>query len=427
MQIIYIFMTVFTLSFMVLKQKNLSFTVVYLLSSMLFYYNAFVGKIYMGKLNEVTAESYAIHWMTYVALCVNMLLVLFALICERETVEYRSKCVTVGEFNAIKVFVFFVFVLSLYMCVEYGVFTRATYNKTALSAMTGSLGTYYKYVAMFSFVYMFTQESYQYSWIWKFMAIFPIFSTFLFGNRSYLVVALVAVIFDKIYQNIKNNYTSVRKFISRNKMVFIGILVLAASVLVLKGVTSAMFSGNWELVVARLTNLDYYTQVLKVSEPNTIMRNLDTIIKNEYQVKQTSYASLWAFFIPFLTEYIEELIGYVSFTKTYQLDLYVTKTNQASTYIGEAFANGGIATVFLITGIQNMLYLLYMKIYKKCKANYMKACMLLIGIDTAFYIQRNSMAYEFSRVRFFIYMTVMIVLIIAVFNRGKIRTNSRNE
>ena len=407
----------FVVLFIALSKKNFSFLMVYFASSALFYYNAFEGDIFVGKMNQIGVSYYPISSVSYIILIINLIITAFYLFFESEKDNYVIKESQQGERSVIHYFLIAVLLLSLYMCFKYKVFTRVTYNKHQLADESGALATYYKYLASYAFVVAFAQDDDNDRPIWKIIGAFPICSTFLFGNRSYIVISFVAVFFDRVYRRcVRENY-NIRTFIRKHKGVVVLVLLLIMVTLVVKGVTYALFTKNFSLVMERLTNPDYYRQVFYVSEPNTIMTNLNTIVINNYQVEKSSYRTLWAYFFPFVTDYIEDLMGAVSFTKIYQRVLYITATNRAATYLGESYANGGIIMVPIIVMLYLIIIVVLFKGYKKCSSNIGKALFLLMGIDGAFYVQRNCMTFQFSRFRDYIYIFVLLGISIAVVRR----------
>lgn len=396
------------------KKKNVSFLLIYFASSVLFYYNAFEGDIFVGKLNQFGVDSYPIDKGSYIILIINLLIIGMFLFLEPERNDYVVKSSQEGEKAVIRYFLVFVFALALYMCIRYRVFTRVSYDKKALAEESGALATYYKYLSSFAFVVEFTQDDDTDPIIWKFIGAAPIFSTFLFGNRSYLVVSIVAVFFDRFYRRCLREGLTLSIYINKHKRIILLAFVLIFVTLVVKGITGALFLRDFDLVYFRLTSPEYYKQVFYVSEPNTIMTNLNTIVARNYMVEESSYRTLWAYFFPFITDSIEDLMGAVPFTKLYQRVLYITATNRAATYLGEAYANGGFVVVAIVVIIYISLLMLLFKLYKVCSSNIGKTMFLLAGIDGSFFIQRNCMTFQFSRFRDYFYIFVLLGIAIAL-------------
>lgn len=410
MNLIYTVCVIIAFGSMVIMRKKPTLLFVYLLSSILYYINAFFGEIYVGSLSGFSIISYDITDSTYIALLINIVLVVFAICNEDNGIPYIAKVPIVKEEKVMKLFMFAVFILSIYMCLKYNVFIRIEYNKTELAEQTGGMGTYYKYLSSFAFVYIHSCSNMLYSKKWKVIGTFPILSTFMFGNRSFLIVSILALVLYHVIKSCSYYGLSAMDYARKYKKVVFSLLVLIAVTFIVKGVTGALFIGDKNLVASRLTDREFYERIIHFSEPNTIMRNLDSIISSDYQVSKSSYISLWAYFIPFATETIENAMGVQSFTQAYQKVVYASEgvSNRASTYIGESYANGG----FLMTFIVISFYLIFLSyIYKKicrCRNNISCTTFLLIGVDAAFYVQRNSMTFEFGRFRSYIYICLIV-------------------
>ena len=415
LQAIYI-LTVIIALFIALRKRNISFVFVYFLSSVLYYFNALEGEVFVGKLSRIGVESYGMSAGTYVVLLINLLLIIFMLMSEH-IVEYNKKTPQSGEGRVIKIFIILVLIFSVYMAFKYNLLFRTSYNKAELAEEGGSIQTYFKYLATFSFVLAYVQEGNKLSTPLKIAAIIPLIVTFLFGNRSFLVIGVIAVDFDKVYKSCKEKNVPLHSYLSRHKKLVIGLTVFTLVVLIIKGVTGALFIGDMDLVMSRLSNPEYYKQVFYVSEPNTIMGNLDAIVSHNYQVTRSSYRTLWAYLIPLVTGSINQAFGFENFTYSYQRELFGT-SNRASTYLGEAFANGGYLIVLVVAGLAIITMVLIFKGYNKCNSNISKTMLLLIGIDIAFYMQRNSMSFQFSRIRDYLYIGIILYFIVGIMDRN---------
>lgn len=413
--LVYTLLCTLILFFILLKKKNISLAVVYFLSSCIYYYNAFAGKIFVGKMSEVTADSYSMQTGTYIVLTINLLAVLFALSLERDLPGKMDKREMVGEEFVMKFAFCGTLSLAVFLCIQYGVFSRISFNKTELMESSTHFVSYYKYMASFMFVYVFTEKNIRFSVPWKLVATVPILTTFLFGNRSFIVISILALLFDYIYKKCLNSRKMFFGFLMNHKKIIFLFFGLLAIVLAVKGVTSALFSSNYTLVISRLTNIDYYLQAFRVSEPNQIAMNLDTIVANDYRILGNTYMTLWAYFIPLLTGRLESMLGQQSFSAAYQSDLYSlsgSKANRASTMLGEAYANGGYMMVFIVSLFYMILLYLIFRGYRNCKTNVAATCFLLMGIDASFYTHRNSMAYEFSRLRDYVYIALILFALV---------------
>ena len=416
LRIIYIISVVLVLFFALIKKKNLSFVFIYFLSSLLYYFNAFEGEIFVGKIYLTGLDSYPIYYGTYIVLLINMVMIFLIFRLEPEADDYVLKVTQPAEQTVMKVFIVAVFLLAMFMCIKYGVFTRTSYKKSELMEESGKMVVYYKYLSAFSIVYVFTVDDRKVPLKWIILGSVPIFTTFLFGNRSFLVIALVAILFDKMYHHCSKFDYSLGFYLLKHKLLVAAVSVLLVFTLIIKGVTGALFVKNFDLVFERLSNIEYYKQVFFVSEPNTIMTNLNTIVSSNFQLEHSTYSALWAYFFPLVTSSMEKMFLVENFTKFYQKVLYITQTNRASTVLGEAYANGGYVVVGMMVILYLFLLMLIFRGYRYCTSNISKTTLLLMGMDAAFYVQRNSMTFEFSRLRDYIYIAILIFIAIGLVN-----------
>lgn len=406
----------FLCAFSLLKKKEIDFYFIYFLSSVIFYYTIFFGFVFHGRLSGIIDYKTTIDPITYIVLSIN-LFITFIYLRKGNKDHYRIKIPQKGEKFIMKIFIIIVFILSIWLGKKYGIFSFRDFDKGDLEDETSVLGAYFKYMALFNFIYIIVSERIHYSFIWKFLGVFPALTTYLYGNRSYIVIGIIAISFDFMYRQCRQqNYTIVQYF-AKHKIYVISALLFVAFTFIIKGIYYALFAGDYDLVTYRLTSIEFYQQVAMVSEPNTIMMNLNTIIANNYYVFPSTYLSLWAFFIPFMTDAINDLMGIPKFTFIFQHDLYASEgvTNRASTFIGETYANGNVFMLVIVVTLFLTLLGYFFKKYKNCESNITKTTFLLAGIDASFYIQRNSMYFEFSRLRFYFYIFVLLYLLMILY------------
>ena len=254
---IYIVFFLLVLFYALKKKRNVSFILIYFFSSMLYYFNAFEGEIFVGKLNQIGVESYSINNGTYAILLINMLIAFFFIIVENEKDDYLPKTTLSNEMPVMKAFLLVVLVFSLYMCIKHNVFFRSNYKKSELAEESGRGEVYYKYLASFAFVYSFSAKNTHITIPWKIIGTLPILSTFLFGNRSYLVISLVAVMFDMIYMHCGQFGRNLYSYLAKHKKIVIASGILVFVTLTVKGITGALFVKNFDIVIQRLSSIDY--------------------------------------------------------------------------------------------------------------------------------------------------------------------------
>ena len=408
------------LSFIIIKKKNVSFTLIYFFSSALYYFHAFGGKLYWGNMNQHYLQPYPIDNATYIVLFINLVCVFIFCALKTEKHIWNEKKAYPTETIVIKIFILGAVLLSLYMCVKYNIFSRTYYNKQELLGVRDSLTTYYKFLSSFTFVYIWTVQKKLYSLFWKLLASFPLLMTFGLGHRSFIIISLCCVIFHRIYEYFlrKEYKESLFHYIRKHTNIIVGIVILIFITFAVKGITTAMFNKNYDLVRSRLSDSNYYVQTMIMSEPNVILGNLDAIVARDYHVDKSSYRTLWAYIFPILTKIIEKEFGFESFGYKYQADLFGTNY-RASTYLGEAYANGSyICVIFLIISLMILLVWLF-RLYNRCRCNITQTTLLLMAIELAFYIHRNSLSIQVTRIRDYLYIAIFLLFLIIISSRKK--------
>lgn len=406
----YIILTTIIFIIILFSAKRINFIIIFFLSSIIYYMNAFIGKLYLNN-----GESwYYINENTYIVLIVNLLAIFFAYFLSEvfnKNIKFKQEDAYIfeKEFAQVVTLISIIGIISIIVSLKDFIFSN-NYNKTIIMDNTNKIQEYYKMFTMFWAIYVFTNKNTKYKAYVYIVATMGLALTFLLGHRSFCVITVIAIIFDYFHRNIAKNET-LWKFIAKHRKIIIEIILLIFFVFTIKGVYTAAFNRDYKLVWERLTNISYYTKTIRISEPNAILKNLNTIVKNDYRVNKNTYLTALKYIIPGLTK----LDGNISFTVIYQEDLYST-TNNASTILGEAYANGGIILVAVISILICLVLMLIYNYYCKCGNQIVKTFLLLSGIDISFYIHRNSMDYVICRIRYFAYFLILLVFIKILLN-----------
>ncbi len=419
---LYIVTTILVLVLVLFKKRSASFLSIYAAASMLYYFVALTGNYYYygGLSGKGTGpyNAWEISSSTYIVLIINLVILAIFLVCTKEKYSYITKEEMHGELRAMKIVIIGILVLGVILCLKHGLFSQTTYNKHAIMEKSGRIEVYFKYFTSFIFVYVFTNDNLPLPNRYKIMTVIAIALTYLFADRSYIVVSICAVVFNFIAKECRKSDRSLWQYFKRKLHMVILVIVFIVVTLLVKKVTGYVLTGRWSDVGKELSNEDFYVTSLLYSEPNSITRNIDAIVSTNYRLNKSSYMLLWAYIFPFITSKIEEVVGVEAFGKVYQRDLYPEGArNKAATHLGEAFANGGyVMEIIVVAALMFFLFIIY-KEYIKCHSNLTKTLFLLIGVDAAFYIHRNSMAYEFSRIRAYIYIYILCWILICLISR----------
>lgn len=435
LQLVYIILTLINLILILVTAKKFNFLIVYYFSSVIYYFNAFFGEIYSKKGSIL--QSSPINEGTYYVLIINMIVILIVYtislllntkkqIDVKDEIEIRSENVDEKSKNVQRYVVFIGTIINI-IALIYCVFSMRNllfsndFDKVAIMSNTSRIEEYYKMFTMFWFLYLVIQYENVKSKIVWIVSILSLGFTFLLGHRSFIVIVIIAaavhILNEKMWK--KGNMLS---FILKNKKIMAAGILLLFLVFFVKGVYAALLNRDWDLVFSRLTNISYYTDTLKISEPNVIISNLDGIVSADYELDKSSYLILPTYIIPGLTNWI----GVESFTYKYQENLFGTN-NRASTILGEAYANGKLPVVFIVCVMLTIILIIFYKAYRKNSNIIWKTFFLISGIDIAFFVHRNSADYAICRVRYYFYFVIVLFIIKIIANTWIKKVNKYEE
>lgn len=390
----------------------------YFFSSVIYYINIFFGQIFQKTGNIVIGSD--INNVTYFIMVINMILILlFQFIPQvsfkkrvtffNDTNDYFDGSLNLkSEKLAVITLALIMFMISFYIIKSYGIFSLESFDKLEILNSTGFVISYFKPISLVLFAYIFIQEDIDYSKKIYFIILFNIFITFMLGHRSYIVLGGIIILFDYIIKNSVEHY-NMFDFMKKHSKVILLILVLGISVYAVKGVYVALFTGQFELAFERLTDVDYYLNSVKLAESNSIMRYINTVTEMNFRVGTSTYFTLVTYIIPLISRYIPV----VSFSTILQEEVFVNARpgSLGSSFIAEAFSNGGIIMVIIVIFSIMILLSVLFNIYCRCKTNLIKIFTLICAIELSFYIHRNSLVTVLVRIRGYLYILILIYLI----------------
>lgn len=417
---IYIILTIIALLYIMISRNKMDFLVIYYFSSVIYYFPVYFGKVYYSVL-ELPIKYLPIQEidsLTYIVLIINMINIIMWLFIR--SYIYREKNLNYlrtldseikqSSTNDRVVFILTIigFIMMIYTIYHYRqvLFRNSSFNKAVILDRNNFISSYFKSISLFLFVYSFINDSNKYIFITRILSTTFLLLIFRLGHRSYIVIGCLSIIFYYICKTSTSELNLIQYVIKHKKVVILSLILIFVTFSI-KNITRALFNRNFDVVLNRLTDLDYYLNTFKLSEPNTITLNLNSILSNQFVTNINTYIIVPFMIIPG----IARLIDIPSFNSLFQNELFPEANfNVASTYIGEAMANGGILVFFLIL---NTLILLLMLIDYKSKVtnNSIERCFLILaGIDLSFYIHRNSLEFAISRIRIYLYICILLYI-----------------
>lgn len=419
MNYVILFLFIIIMAYIVFKNREFDYFMVLAFSTVIYYFPAMLGKIRLSEnLNMVTD----IEPMVYVCIGIfTTTLFVFIILKDKYTFKIGSKKLFYGNEVKIKMYEDYsanlaVLVLELigillliYTFFLYGNFS-VDFNKMELLSEGNRFTEYLKYISLFSFVYAFINKGHCIILI-RLLSILLIGYTFLLGHRSFMVLGLIGVLLFRLRNGKKIRLFS---FIKKHKMIVILVFMGACFFMFVKGVFAAFMAGNYDLVKSRLTSSDYYLNTLLTSESNSITSNLHRVCANNMKYSIINYIVGFIQLIPVLGNSIVIRTGYVSFESALnirfnsQLDEGV---GLASTFLGESYSIGGIATIVIIS-IFVFIIILWMQKKLYCTRNCLVATFLSVILPYfAFYIHRNSLIYLFIMMRAYLYILMFTLVL----------------
>lgn len=414
MKNLYIILTIISLGYVVFKHRKIDFFTIYIFSILLYYFPAYLGIIYDGKDKDII-----IYNRTYVVLCINLFIVLCVILLKDYRKELKNNINIIDRkcyFYYNKAVLIIAFMTTGLIClsiIHYGGGKGTTFNKMQLLASANKVTEYTKYFATFVFVYGFTNSGKSIKII-RLIGIISILYTFILGHRSFLVISVICILYQYVTKEIK--YVSAYKLIRQHQKFAFGVVIFTLLIFFIKNVFAALMDGNYDLVIARLVDKDYYFNALLQSEPNSIVKNLNNVIQYNMKYEVLSYFMIIVLgLMPYIGDKLLNFYNLRSFEYMLQLnfnDQIDEGIGLGSTFLGEAYSTGGyIFLIVICTIVCLSICLLEKELYKKKTSPIVRTWVMIFLVYLTFYISRNSLVYVLVTARAYLYILVLAWLI----------------
>lgn len=414
MKYLFFIFLIITIIYVVLSKRRVDFFLISTFSILVYYYPALIGKIYRTN-GDVT-----ISFDTYLCIILYTISLLYYMIindkCDLSVHKNKLKKVSVSTdsldvINNYSIIILDIIgiLLLIYTVGKYGDI-RHGFNKMQLLSNANRFTEYLKYIALFTFVCSFISIG-KGSRIAKVLSAILLGYTFILGHRSFVVIGFISVIFQKIESE---EEVVLFSYIRKHKKAILITITLAVVVLFIKGVFSALITGQYDLVKTRLEDPEYYKATLLSSEANTITYNLQRVCESDLRYSFSQYLLGSVYLIPFLGGKIGTWFEYTSFERILNLS-FNSRLNEGiglgSTYLGEAYAVGGVLFVIFQSWIAFIIMSWLMRMRKKGVTKGSNALCLIILSYFSFYIHRNSLIFLLITARAFLYIFALYIII----------------
>ncbi len=427
MRIIFSILLIGLACYALLKKRKVDFFTVLCFSSLIYMYPGLLGEILMpdGRIQLLTTTSYACCCLWMVLLLIIAILndkYRFAvngkkLFKETKIVSRSRGRTAICSDDYINLSVLVLEIIEIFLCLyaiqKYGGIVSSKLKVDLLSESNKAI-SYMKYLALFTFVYSWISRGKCIKLMRSLSLIFIVY-TMLLGHRSYAILGLICI---AMYYLRSTEKVVLFNYIRKHKLIVVGIVAAALFFLFVKGVYAALLAGNYDLVVSRLTNPEYYKESLLSSEANVIMRNVYYLSETKFKYSFSNFILGFVTLIPFVGGRIASLFGYYSFSSHFNQTFNVNASEGygiASSYIGECYALGGYIGIFVI-GIFTFWFILSLN--NKMQTSKTTLSYTIISIALAFFtffIFRNSMINLLIFIRAQIYLWIVTLILGRIF------------
>lgn len=414
MRYILMFFVIVTIIYAIMAKRKIDFFLISTLSIVIYYYPALLGEIFGEHANTI------ISFDTYLCIIVYTVSLLYYMIindrCSLSIYKYKpqEEYYDTDYYNMINNYTiialdFLGMILLIYTIGKYGDI-RHGFNKMQILENANRFTEYMKYLALFTFVCSFISSG-KGNRLARVLSLILLGYTFVLGHRSFMVIGCIAIFIKKIESNKKVVFFD---YIRKHKNAILGITILAFIVLFIKGIFSALITGQYELVKSRLEDPEYYKTSLLSSEANVITYNLHRVCESGMKYSVLQYFLGVFYLVPVLGGRIGTWFEYTSFERLLNLK-FNSRLDEGvglgSTYLGEAYAVGGFVFVIIQSWLAFIFMSWLMKIRQKHNGKGADALCLIILSYFSFYIHRNSLIFLMITARAYLYIFILYLLI----------------
>lgn len=400
--------------YVIFGKRKIDFFLISTFSIVVYYYPALIGEIY-----GVHGDTY-ISFDTYFCIILYTVSLLYYMIVnDRYNLSmYKHKqkedsndtaCYSMINNHTIIVLDLLGVALLIYTIGKYGDI-RHGFNKMQMLANANRFTEYLKYIALFTFVCSFISSG-KGNRVARILSSVLLGYTFILGHRSFTVIGCIAIFVQKIESGEKVVFF---EYIRKHKKAILGITALATVVLFIKGVFSALITGQYDLVKSRLEDPEYYRATLLSSEANVITYNLKKVCESGMRYSFFQYFLGLFYLVPVLGGRIGTWFEYTSFERMLNLNFNSRLdegVGMGSTYLGEAYAVGGFLFVIVQSWIAFIIMSWLMKMRQKHIGKGANTLCLIILSYFSFYIHRNSLIFLLITARAYLYIFLLYALI----------------
>ncbi|MCS0654820.1 O-antigen polysaccharide polymerase Wzy [Cytobacillus firmus] len=393
-----ILFTIVALSLLIMalvKHERITVFKLALFSSLVYFLPGFFGYVqlpYFLGTEEIDAKVYIIYLLTLLTLYT------FSTIFGKQ----KGKSIKFGDYNGKDHLITQLLVIStlfvfLAMLITMGS-TLFSESKSDIAENHNRWRMLFQYITAIGLVYSFTIKKKSVFLLFLVLSFFNLYT----GNRSHTALAFIGIIY---LQLLSLNKVKIIKY----KKLLLSVISIGSLFFIYKGISGALRAGLYDVVMNRLSDLNYYGSVVNRSEPFIVQNILNQVVENDYQIGLTVYKPVLSILIPLYSE----VFGNVdTFSSLYARDFYSNVNyGMGSNIFAEAYSAGGLGFVFIFIVFYSFVLLFYEKIVFFIQDNFLRSGLALSIAYMVFYIHRNNLVYQLLIQKRIILITLSIYLI----------------
>lgn len=425
LSVLNIFVVIIGVIYIFKREKKLDFLSIYFFSSILYYFPIIINKLEYPYRVGKYVEFENIYWETYLVVFFNFILTLF-LIYRKDNYQITNKIKIQSKFQIDKRtldFSVFVFSVCSLVLLLYSIISLKNYlfniniSKMELMEHYTWKETWLVYIASLVPIYAFLSKG-RYSLWTKIISIFLLSYTLLLQKRSVVVFFFITMTY--LYLNNSKKTLSLFEWLKKHKKFLLLIVVFGLGVIIAKPLLPAVLSGNIIEVKRILTNLpnEIYNYLI-LGESNTISLNLNEVLRHGYTNNPMNYIYSLLSILPLsgtILHFDYQAISFTNFQSIFYPH-FPQEIGFASTFLGEL-----ISTFQIIGGLAVLcLYLLlvdYLNVKIEHTDNLIAKTIIYAAFPLlTFYIHRNAIVFTIGYIKYYIYISIVILFFYFVFKK----------
>lgn len=418
MRILFLILIITTVLYVVIKKRQFDFFSISVFSAILYFFPAIIGFVLIdGRKQYITGKVY---------FCLSIFVAILFIFILVEDFRFQPEVIyKLGELEkddnyVANVSMLLLEVVGLLLCIyatyRYKGKIIGNFDKVELLETSNKYVEYLKYIALFTFVYSFTNSG-KHILMLRVVAVALISFTFLLGHRSFFVIGLISIF---VYVVGGNKKVSLIVEMKKHWVMFSLMIVFALFFLFVKNIFYALMNGDIDLVKSKLSDPGYYLDALLNSESNTIMVSLQSVVMDDFKYDVAQFFIGFFTLIPFIGGKIGQNLGYSPFevllNRRYN-PVYNLGYGIGSTYLGESYAIGGYVSLVFSCLFAFCVIDIMKKYINKRKSGFTVNYFQIVSVYFSFYLYRNSLIFILTMARAYLYITLLTIIFDKILNK----------